>query len=470
MTRSGRGFAGARRPWTRLAAAALVAASACVPAPAASSTAPAPPACAPSAESSIAFAEGPGVRVLSETDVPVCTTGAVTIQFRGTRSAGCAAAGLCGYAGTDSWEPGGADLIVLRISDHGRRRTVGELAFNGDHPVVSRVVEAGRRATTGCTDARSSLTEAGNVPTLGAPARAVVTIRPLGGNGLLPTRCAGPLGADVARAGPVASLVVSRALAGATTTSLVGDRPFAGHGFTGTVDSTVVMTTGSPGPPIPGVRAPARHRIVEHEVTLTYRITALTGGIVARWQGPRLPGCAALGACDSAGTVRIAPRATRGESVRLVAYASARRSFTDLLSALGVSGGGDPRGVPVAGYGIWPARGAVSATFRQRGGRCAGTSALTSSLLTLSTRAGRLTIAYQPVSQADDVLRTRCPGPDLGNGAAASVTVPVLINRQRAFTLRLDTPEVLRDAGYRIRLTPDLRLTLARTAIVRQAV
>jgi hypothetical protein len=124
------------------------------------------------------------------------------------------------------------------------------------------------------------------------------------------------------------------------------------------------------------------HR-TERELSVMYRVTALSGSAVARWHGIGAPACARLDACDSTGTVRIAPRVTRGERLEV------------------------------------------------------------------------------------DV-RTRCPGPELGNHAVAVAEVPIGSLRQSRLTLRFNQREAFGDRGYDVRVDPVMSLTLTRTAIVRR--
>jgi hypothetical protein len=95
--------------------------------PAQASGAPVAPVSSPSCQTSgsssvIAVGLTNGTKLLSDTDLQVCVTGSLTVTFAGDPATGCAAHGLCGYAGTETWQPGGlGDLNVSRF-EHRRTR------------------------------------------------------------------------------------------------------------------------------------------------------------------------------------------------------------------------------------------------------------------------------------------------------------------------------------------------------------
>ena len=46
-------------------------------------------------------------------EVPLRVTGAVSVDFRGDEAAGCAAARMCGFSGTVTWNPAGPGTLLV---------------------------------------------------------------------------------------------------------------------------------------------------------------------------------------------------------------------------------------------------------------------------------------------------------------------------------------------------------------------
>lgn len=93
---------------------------------------------------------------MSQTDIPVCVTGRLTVTFSGDAATGCALRGLCGYAGTETWQPqnagGGAALLRRSGSFMTSSRNSGPGEVTGVIPdgvssitaIYGRVVSRGR--------------------------------------------------------------------------------------------------------------------------------------------------------------------------------------------------------------------------------------------------------------------------------------------------------------------------------------
>ncbi|MBV9362986.1 MAG: hypothetical protein JOY89_02020, partial [Solirubrobacterales bacterium] len=63
--------------------------------------------------SGLLFFGVPGMKVLSETNIPARASGELVISFHGDSTAGCATYGLCGYAGTILVRPSAGDLAFV---------------------------------------------------------------------------------------------------------------------------------------------------------------------------------------------------------------------------------------------------------------------------------------------------------------------------------------------------------------------
>ena len=147
------------------------------------------------------FSEG-APKLLSETDLRVCVTGRLTVTFAGDPATGCAVHGLCGYAGTDSFEPDGiGEMDIAAYAGRGGHRRAATMVLGGvpGGPVVSAVQRTQTSGTTtACRDRQSSggffsLPVSGDRVTIGLAHTETA---------FLGTRCAGPLEADIAAALP----------------------------------------------------------------------------------------------------------------------------------------------------------------------------------------------------------------------------------------------------------------------------
>ena len=410
------------------------------------------------------FLYGGGAKLVSETDLPVCVTGGVTVTFAGTPAAGCAAQGLCGYAGTETWRPQGPGTVsIATLTHHGRRSVSATMVIGGGaggavRAAVQRSQPDG--ATTACSDSNTNPGGFFELPVSGG--RATIGLRRPEGS-LLGTRCAGPLNADVAIRLPARTVSLSRILHGRTTVDLTGTAPFTAHGLAGTVDSTIVLTLGRPqrGPrsglttPPPGGK---RSRLVE----VAYRVTRLGGSAVAAVSSsPVAATCGPFDACGLGGAIDVAPGTARHSSINLTAMAPLRRPERDVLTALGVGRGGDRSGIAVVGAGEVAVDGEVAADLTQ-GGACRDQAAVHRLEVVLAERAHRLRLAISPIaSQAGDPLRTRCPGPDLGPHQLTSASLPLSVLRRRSFTATLRGGS-FRDGPYRVTTQSTLTVTLRR--------
>jgi hypothetical protein len=293
-----------------------------------------------------------------------------------------------------------------------------------------------------------------------------ITLNLLTGSPLFPTRCAGPLDVDLGTAVPATTLSLGRVVRGHLRIDLRGARRFSAHGFSGVIRSTVVLALGRPrtmhprqGSPV--VKSGQRMRFV----TVTYRVQRLRGSAVSEVGASRdAAQCGPLDACGLSGTIGFVPGAARGGSVYLTAQAPARRPLRDSLAAVGLGAGGNRGGIAVNGGGDAPVRGGVVADLAQ-GGVCRDVTRVSHTQLGLDVRRGRLRVSLSPAeSQAADPLRTRCPGPDLGQHVLTSATLPRSALRRRTLTVSLHGNSFT-DGPYTVRTRSTVMLTLRRVRV-----
>ena len=425
--------------------------------------------CASGTAGELFFSEG-GPKLLSETDLKACVTGRLTVSFAGDQSTGCAARGLCGYAGTESYEPQGmGELSVATYARRGGHYRTATLILGGDPggPVVAAVQRS--PANAACRDRHGSggfisLPVKGNRITIGLPHAKT---------SLLGTRCAGPVGADMAAALPSQTVSVSRLLHGSHTIDLRGSRRFDAHGFAGTVTSTLMLALTDPrrssnsGGSPPPTSPPGRERRVAN---VRYRVVHVGGSAVATVRSSALAAvCSPFDACGLQETIHAAPGPTSDGSAFFGASAPVTRPKRDLLAALGLSRDGDPSGINVAGAGIAVVHGTVSAVATQQHDMCRDQVGLHDFVVVLYRHADRLVASLSPaVSQADDPLRTRCLSPNLARPRFTTASIPLSVLRHPTFTVSFHG-SAFSNGPYRVTTRSSLSITLQRLKVTTQS-
>jgi hypothetical protein len=401
--------------------------------------------------------------VVSDTDIPVRTTGQLTVSFRGDQATGCAARGLCGYSGTVIWQPArSGDLSVGTTRFHGKLEHNVELFLTGQNPPfgpnsgdvttanVHFAPDSG--ADSDCADATATGSDF-SIPIHGQAARASL-IRSL--PDVLRTRCAGPLVSDLGRLDIGSSIAVSALLRGRRTVALGSSGTFAANGFAGTASSTVALILGKPSTqPQSRRRRPSRRSISLRTVEVDYR-ASLAGRLTLRTHGDPAS-CAPLGACGANGAFSIRPEG-RG-TLELEATTRASRPLRDALAALGLRPGGNPRGIGAFGTFVPDRLGRADVTVTQGPNTCHDSGPEASGAMILTVSGGAFSV--RDIAEIS-ALGLRCPGPLLVSGTTiASGTGPASILGHSPATIPLRGNTVLTDDGYAGRALSDLTLTLS---------
>jgi hypothetical protein len=404
---------------------------------------------------------------VSETVTPIRFTGSLVVRFHGDPNTGCAAAGLCGYAGTIVWQPSSTGkLLQYRYRLGGTIHEIATLlagAFYGSGAgarTTSRVSSA--TDGTNCADETAggsefalSVTRAGLTVALGKPI-----------SGLIVTRCAGPLDADVMAALPAAAVGFAAASRGDLTVGLAASRPFASHGFAGMVESNLELSLGRPQPQPLSSGVPFGPTRRYRQTVVSYKAT-LDGSVAERVLGDANPLlCAPLGSCGGVGTITVSPRVTRAEGF-LTAVAPASRPQRDVLTALGMVSGGRTRGVELTGDLEWTAGGTYDATVAQGASTCSDSGQAGGGSITLWMIGGRLEVRYVAGGPFDTgTIHTRCPGPaPLSGFPEAAANVPTSALRSPLARIGLRTGIATADDGWTATTKPSLRLTLQRLRV-----
>lgn len=421
--------------------------------------------------SSTIFSYGGGTRTISEHDVPACVTGRLTITFAGSAAAGCAAEGLCGYSGTETYAPQSdnpGDINVMTVERHGHRSTTASLTIGGPSSLVTSAVQrtvsnGTTTATASCSDGAGTQQELdGSLFALPVAGGRVTVGLGHGQPALLGSRCAGPLYVDIASVLPSRTISLRALERGERTIDLTGGGTFSAHGLSGTVTSTLALTLGRPEPS--HLKAPPKGTTQVHTIrsgTVEYRVARLTGHAVASVHSSATPAsCGPLDACGLGGMITVTPGAVARGSVFVIALAS-HTSFKRLRAEL--RGAGSPH-TKLFGVGLATVRGSVQADLTQDDTACIDGDALRQLDIRLVRVGPRVTVSVSPSeSQAADPLRTRCPGPDLGSHLFTSAHLPASVLGRPSFTVALHGV-AFGDGPYTVTPRSTLRLTLRRGA------
>ena len=415
---------------------------------------------------------GGGGPLTSQIQVPVRIRGGLFVAFRGDPGAGCTVVGVCGYSGSVSWRPPPTGQLMILGFGRGRGRHLdlslnllgagGPSDFQPGGQTTVAVQLAGDPAAA-CTDAGVSGTS------FQFSVRGGRVVFSLGQSfpALLATRCAGPRDGAVLPSLPVPALPESAVRRGHRTIDLTTHRAFQSQGFSGTVQSTIVIRLGQPrrlhisqGRPVTG--GPRR------AIVITYR-ASLSGSLVEHVAGAADPAaCGPLGACDVTGTETVRPR-PRSAIGHIRVTGSRRATYRQLLTALGLHGGHAPAGVVASGFGTLGQGGTLAADIVQGPATCRGTAPLGLGELIMQTAGGRLSAVYGAFAvPGANAAPTICPGPLASpTPFLAAARLPVRRLGAKTVTIRLGLGHRFQDYGYSVRVVPDLTLTLRRVRIRR---
>jgi hypothetical protein len=408
---------------------------------------------------------------VSQTDIPVASTGELAVAFHGDSVSGCGAHGLCGYSGQVIVNPGSdATILVIKLSRHHRvsYQAVLALGVGQQQPLtLSHVARSAGGGQVGlCADAGQPLVAS----TVGAGTRFVTLSLMQADGSLLTTRCAGPPDGDVASAAPRLTIPIGSLLRGNERLSLSGQGTFAAHGFAGTVNSTIVLHLGRPmgQNQISSSSAFPKGTKVQkmRSVTETLSLVRAAGSLDAAVSGATDPNiCQLLDSCGLHGTLALSPD-LRGADAQLTATGLATRPFRDFLAALGLAHGGRASGIDVSG-GIFSSKQGSIAEDLAQSGTCTDATALGSAGVDLTARGPTV---FSSFTESAPSLRTRCPGPLLGmsNGTLASATFPRRLLARRSFTIDLTPIRSFQDDGFFGSLSGRLSVTVRTHGRLRQ--
>jgi hypothetical protein len=421
----------------------------------------APAATAQSSSSSlIAFGSLDGHQPVSTTIIPAATSGQLTVSFHGDPATGCVAQGICGYSGSVVFRPGAQnDIALAKYRIHGRDDYQVQLEVQSAPGATFTGAQVSRVGGSVCSDAAAPSAEL--TGSITGDQVAISLIQP--GGGLLSTRCAGPLDADLAGVGPQIRLTLAQLRAGRRTLPLSGGWSFAAGGFAGTIESNLSMGLGRPSiETLAGSHPP---KVLQKDREVIENLALVRGaGNVSLGFGGDAGACQFLDSCGVQGTLdgTLAPQ---GGTASLVVLGPAKRPYADFLAALGLSRRGNPRGLAVEGSLGWPGGGTATERLDQ-GAACTSSAPLPGGVVILNPSPRGLSATYVLTGSP----RTRCPGPQLAQFqtlASGSLTRAAL--GRPTFTLHLSGAGPLADDGYAIREQASVTLTLKRGRVHQQS-
>jgi hypothetical protein len=387
---------------------------------------------------SAAFAAAvPAAPAAAQSRVHFAFSGSVTLSWHGDPARGCAAAGLCDYAGSVTMGPPASSDV--QFSD-GVVAGFGSGGLSDTALAVRVVREAPGGAGGSCVDALPG------EPVEFVPDRVASTRYALRlAADLSAGRCAGPLPGELITAVGAPEFDLAK-LGASGVTVRWPSRSLAAGPFSGDVTSSLAARVTRARPvrrrPPPAAQPSLAQRLRTHRVWTTtgswaYRVRSVSGTAGARVEGAG--DCVLLDSCGVAGTLDYRLAATTGQlviSANRLAATPPRRTRTGAvdLGALSLYGFGE----------LGTTTGTLTASLTRPGETpCADADPLP--VPDLSARrvdARRLAITFGDDS-GTDLLRSRCPGPSqadvFGAGSIARATIP------------------LRDLGR-----PRLRVTLTR--------
>ncbi|HKN95412.1 MAG TPA: hypothetical protein VJU60_13835 [Thermoleophilaceae bacterium] len=412
-----------------------------------------------------------------EIDLPVSVTGTLSVEFHGSAAAGCAALGRCSFSGTEVFDPGRSGHVLLdQASVGGKRKLIGSLVLDGAEPTAAHTERASGSGVAGsCADVAGDsayfTTSLAAHPVdslsigIGSSSSGALS------DDLFASRCAGPLGSDLAPFLPSRRLSRSLIEHGGKL-DLSTTKPFSAAGFAGILRSTIVLRFGHARrlhfPTHFGGKHPTRLR----ETVVAYRVERVAGHVGLTFSGLGDPAqCLALDACGTSGTIGEAPVGNRG-TFDFFVITGAARPRRDARTLLGLATAGRTAGLTAFGIGVWFGHGGgvqSSVTHDDGGPPCTDSQNLKTGALTGSVRHSHLRLRYGP-PDADNSLSTRCGGPlqsDLVAGQAlASGELPVSALRRKTLTIHLKRPpSVVPTTGYTGSIQSDITITLQRIAV-----
>jgi hypothetical protein len=208
-------------------------------------------------------------------------------------------------------------------------------------------------------------------------------------------------------------------------------------------------------------------------VTESLRVRSLTGSLTAALTGSGNPDvCGPLDSCGVNGTLTITPK-LRAPQATLTAIGPASRPYRDFLAALGLSRSGRGRGIDVVGSVFWTDPGSIAAVVHQ-GGSCTDRGGLGGGEIDLAAGPRTISLGYSvggllSPGPGGGGVRTRCPGPMLGQSARlASGTLSRASLGHRTFVLRLRGGGSVADQGYNASLGGAIALRIRRGRVSQQ--
>jgi hypothetical protein len=375
--------------------------------------------------------------------VELRVSGALTVSWHGDQARGCADAGACDLAGAVTLAPesggdqvsessGGSvlDLLQTTIED----ATVRVVRGPAEHPLGVCLDTVG--------PVELSL-GSGRAPN--GRVRLLIAGFGLPFSGPLPAnRCAGPLGSDITPALPVISARARDLRKPDVKLDFTGRRPFAGGAFSGEITSTLVLRAHVTHPPLRSRRIsrPTPVRGGSERVgllDLSYRVTPGPEPLTTAFRAVGSPRCEVLDVCGLSGATAV----TLSKPMRLAIRATwpLRGKRPTLAAALAAVRAG--RGTLFAGTDEERPTGR-SATEVARDGAPACRDARTAALPELNgERHGKrfvVALGGAHFGDAEDVLRSRCPGPARTperDGALAAGAIGLTQLGARHLTVRL---------------------------------
>jgi hypothetical protein len=411
-------------------------------------------------------------QVLSESQVPFTETGALTVIFAGSQTAGCAAVGVCPYSGRIAALPVTGDLIVARVrighrvTDYVPGRSFADAGSGPD-----TTSEVDRTLPGGVTRCAEAVPSGGLLDTHLEPGR-MLKLQLLGPDTqVLATRCAGPTDAGLAAVSPRVTLPLVVAQHGRRTLDLSRSSRFASGGFAGTLTSTIHLRLGRPQRLFLSGKSqfPPHTKLVRDRLVFeALKLEGVRGRLEMQIAGtPDHSVCPLLDVCGLQGAIDLVPHARNG-SGDLAVGGPARIPESRFRASLGLTSGARP--LALGGGLSWEDSGAATVSVSQGGNTCRATAPIEGASLQFRSTRRRVLVTLGTSS----TLRSECPGPFVAASnqmtQLAAGSLPLSRLGRRTFSVRLHTSGTISDEGYVIRLRGALTVRIRRGRITQQIV
>jgi hypothetical protein len=415
----------------------------------------------------LALAASPAQGADRLTSIDLRASGSMKVIWHGDPAAGCAAAGMCDYSGSTTYQLSGRAFIDIDRFDHEFTDVSGDLDPSGRATVrVLRKVAGAPPAE--CRDGADFAAFSLDVHHAYSDRYSIGLGTDVGPSPIVTGRCAGPVLSDFAGSLPTAAFKVRDAKRRGHRINLAGRFPFTSGPLSGEVVSTLVLRTRrttTHTEPSNSRQARQGHRVLF--VDVEYAVERAQADVAADFRALESPACRLLDACATSGRDTYSLTG-HGGSVHVFGIVRTHARHRPKLSkAIRMALGQGHLG----GFGELGGSGTTTDTLTRPGApTCTDELHPAGPFVALETvRRSRLRMSFGPPDSESDLLNGRCPGPieatTLRGPTFASATIPLRALERRHLHAVLARSGAFSSRGYRGTRSARLELDLRRAHV-----